>query len=154
MMKRNVDNIKSIIISRAVVVRDNHLLVCESPDKSYYYLPGGHVEFCEPVKDALLREIEEETKESGVIKQYLGYIECNFIYNNKEVFELGHYFTADIPTLKFPAIPEAYEEGLTFMWLHANEVKSSNLKPEILKTKVPELLNGKNSIWNFNSIDR
>lgn len=147
-------NKKSILISRAVVTIEKNLLVCESPDKSYYYLPGGHVEFCESVKDALLREIEEETKETGQIKKYLGYIECNFIYNKKDIFELGHYFIADIPKIKYPQIPDAFEEGLTFKWLPINEVKSSNLKPKILCKFIPDYFDGNKEVWNYNSIDK
>ncbi len=149
----NKDNKKTVFVSRAIVIVEDSLLVCESPDKSYYYLLGGHVEFCESVKDALLREIEEETKETGRILKYLGYIECNFLYENNDIFELGHYFLAEIPKIIYPEIPSAYEKGLTFKWHNINDITSSNIKPDILKTFIPEYINGNKQIWNFNSIN-
>ena len=149
----NNSNKKAVFVSRAIIIVEDSLLVCESPDKSYYYLPGGHVEFCESVKDALLREIEEETKETGKIIKYLGYIECNFLYENDNIFELGHYFLAEIPKIKYPETPAAYEKGLTFKWMNINDITSSNIKPNILKSYLPEYINGNKEIWNFNSIE-
>ena len=35
-----------------------------------------------------------------------------------------------------------------------NEVKSSDLKPEILRKFIPEYFDGNKEIWNYNSIDK
>jgi len=48
----------------AAVFRDGKLLLvrrARSPAKGVYTLPGGRVEFGEPLQEALRREVEEET---------------------------------------------------------------------------------------------
>jgi ADP-ribose pyrophosphatase YjhB (NUDIX family) len=45
-------------IARALIVDKDagKVLLCSSKDKSHYFLPGGHIEFAEPVHFALARE--------------------------------------------------------------------------------------------------
>ncbi len=44
-----------------LIVKDKEILLLNSPKWNKYILPGGHVEFREPLEDALIREIREET---------------------------------------------------------------------------------------------
>lgn len=48
------------VISRAVLLNKKKILVCKDKKNKNYFLPGGHVEFGEFSKDALLRELKEE----------------------------------------------------------------------------------------------
>ena len=48
-------------IARGVCVRDGKLLVCRAKGAKSCYLPGGHVEFGETGRQALVREMAEET---------------------------------------------------------------------------------------------
>lgn len=48
-------------IARGLAVHAGHVLLCRSKKHGYHYLPGGHIEFGEPARTALAREIEEET---------------------------------------------------------------------------------------------
>lgn len=48
----------------AIIEKDNKLLLTKrniEPFKGYWCLPGGHIEYFEPAKDAMIREIKEET---------------------------------------------------------------------------------------------
>ena len=47
-------------IARGVCVRDGRLLLCRAKGGSTTYLPGGHIEFGETGRQALVREIKEE----------------------------------------------------------------------------------------------
>ncbi|MCI0710683.1 MAG: NUDIX domain-containing protein [Chloroflexi bacterium] len=49
--------------ARGVVVRDERILMVQYIDESglHYNLPGGGVDFCEPMRDAVRREVKEET---------------------------------------------------------------------------------------------
>ncbi|MDX2016183.1 MAG: NUDIX domain-containing protein [Planctomycetota bacterium] len=48
------------VIVRGLAVENGHVLLCRHVGKGYRYLPGGHVEFPEPARDALAREMDEE----------------------------------------------------------------------------------------------
>lgn len=59
-----MDNHKHIRLSaRGVVVRDGCILMVQYIDEGglHYNLPGGGVDFCEPMRDAVRREVKEET---------------------------------------------------------------------------------------------
>lgn len=47
-------------IARGVLFDGSRILLCFNPDKEYYYLPGGHIEFGESAAYALRRELMEE----------------------------------------------------------------------------------------------
>ena len=44
-------------IARGVCVKDGKVLLCFPKDRSYAYLPGGHIEFGETGRVALVREM-------------------------------------------------------------------------------------------------
>jgi ADP-ribose pyrophosphatase YjhB (NUDIX family) len=49
------------IVARALIQGDRGLLLCRNLHEGYSFLPGGHVEFGEPARSALARELVEET---------------------------------------------------------------------------------------------
>ena len=48
-------------IARGVCVVDGRVLLCRPKKGGYTYLPGGHIEFGETSRAALVREMKEET---------------------------------------------------------------------------------------------
>lgn len=47
-------------IARGILLDGSRILLCFNPNKEYYYLPGGHIEFGESAAYALRRELMEE----------------------------------------------------------------------------------------------
>ncbi|MED1478413.1 NUDIX domain-containing protein, partial [Bacillus pseudomycoides] len=45
---------------RGIFIKDSKVLLAQAKGYTNTFLPGGHIEFGESSKDALIREIEEE----------------------------------------------------------------------------------------------
>jgi len=54
-------------------------------EKPIYRLPTGGIEPSEAVEDALLREVEEETGQSVIIRRFLAILDCHFHRNGSSV---------------------------------------------------------------------
>ncbi|MFN8036203.1 MAG: NUDIX domain-containing protein [Acidimicrobiia bacterium] len=62
----------------AVAQRDRELLVIRrghGPGAGQWSIPGGRVEFGEDVREALVREVAEETGLEVVVERFLGWVE-------------------------------------------------------------------------------
>src|ERR1700734_1204151 len=68
------------VLSRAVIIDQQHILVCKTLDLpiSFYFLPGGHVEHEESAESAVIREVFEESGSQCTIKRFLGCLEYSF----------------------------------------------------------------------------
>ena len=68
------------VLARAVIVDQNHILLAYDPrphpqhyyefDRQFYHLPGGHIEFKESAKNALVREIKEVIQSFKALWEY------------------------------------------------------------------------------------
>ncbi|MFA5755440.1 MAG: NUDIX domain-containing protein [Candidatus Paceibacterota bacterium] len=104
--------------SRAVVFNDNNEIAFQFASKhKYYKLPGGGVEKGETIKEALKREVLEEsgceidiTDEVGIIIEYR---------NKFDTLQISYCFLAKvIGGVGSPEYEEAeIDEGLTPMWV-------------------------------------
>jgi len=54
-------------------------------EQPIYRLPTGGIEPSEAVEDALLREVEEETGQSVIIRRFLAILDCHFCRNGSSV---------------------------------------------------------------------
>lgn len=52
-----------------LIINDGKILTLRMKNNTSYCLPGGHVELCENSKDAILREMFEETKTNVSIEK-------------------------------------------------------------------------------------
>ena len=74
---------------RGVCVKDNHILVYQNTNFGYVCLPGGHVEFWEPMTEALRREWNEEVGCDCEVGKFLNFFEelwtlgDGYYYSNK-----------------------------------------------------------------------
>lgn len=81
---------------RAIIQHNGKILVCRNKAKNYYFFPGGHVEFGENTKNALVRELKEELH--IVIKKcsFIGVTENIFIEENQKHHELNLVFNVGV----------------------------------------------------------
>ena len=76
-------------IARGVCVRDGKLLVCRAKGAKSCYLPGGHIEFGETGRQALVREMKEETGLAATTGDFLGVVENAFEQHGKPHAEIN-----------------------------------------------------------------
>ena len=128
-MKKNFE-----LIVRAVISKNNKILVCENIRKKddYYYFPGGHIEFGEPAQIALARELKEELDLSVKNMKFIGAIENVFKQNKKVHHEINLVFNVTADKTK----DTSCEDHLGFLFLDKKKFSKENILPKALKESV------------------
>ena len=117
-------------IARGVCVKDGRLLLCRAKGGGSTYLPGGHIEFGETGRAALVREVKEELGVDSSTGSFLGALENSFIQNGRPhaevnlVYELKLADGVDADGLK------SCEDWIEFVWQDMDDLESANLLPE------------------------
>ncbi len=133
------------VLSRAVIVDQDHLLVCKTRDLPipFYFLPGGHIEHEESAEDAVLREFLEESGAQCKIKRFLGCLEYNFEPGHSGIchnHEVNLFFEAESDVLNLDTPLARMEDHIELMWVPLHEIEAIDFRPEPLKTLLPEWL--------------
>ena len=121
-------------IVRGVAIADGQLLVCRAKNGKTSYLPGGHIEFGETAREALVREIREELGVEAETGKFLGALENSFVQNGSPhaeinlVYELALADGVDAEGLK------SREDWIEFLWQDLNDLASVNLLPEAFRS--------------------
>ncbi|HEX5056566.1 MAG TPA: NUDIX domain-containing protein [Gammaproteobacteria bacterium] len=135
---------------RAIIINNSHLLTLRPETKDIFFTPGGRVGPDETLQEALLRELSEELP--GVaceIGGYLGTVEHRWLEPAREqVTGLHHFYRVYTPALVAPVAPPAAESGLSFVWLHVDELSAYPVQPPSLVMLVPRLLAGGKTLWS------
>ena len=76
-------------IARGVCILNGKVLLCLPKDRSYSYLPGGHIEFGETGREALVREMKEETGLDATAGDLLGVVESSFVQKGEKHCEIN-----------------------------------------------------------------
>lgn len=115
--------------------------------KTHSYL-GGHVEYNEGVKSALIRGLKEEFHGEVKIDEFIGVIEHSFEYNNQPYHELNRLFSGSLLNYDYPRIPKSLESHLEFYCQPVEELREANPLPSPLFTIVPSShKHRENSSW-------
>lgn len=116
-------------ISRGVCVCDGRLLLCRAKGGSTTYLPGGHIEFGETGREALVREMVEETGLEVKTGRFLGVVENSFMQHGKPHAEINLVYEM---TLADPsAAVAAKEDWIEFLWCPLAELEGARLLPAV-----------------------
>ncbi len=90
-----------------LLVDNGKILVVQNRNSGKYSLPGGGVEIGEKIKDALLREIQEETGITVEVKDFLDFCENFFYYDPEDLGFHGFCFFYRCTPLSFDFIEES-----------------------------------------------
>ena len=130
----------------AVWNRNGRVLVQRTADACAYALPGGHVEFGEDTKEALLRELEEELGVKAEIQRLL-WVEEGFWNNRgKQCHQICFYYLISAKGEGLPEQGAFYRQDqpgrgrdVEFLFLPVEELKSLPLYPAFAKKELEQL---------------
>ena len=118
-------------IARGVCVEDGKVLLCLPKDRSYAYLPGGHIEFGETGREALVREMKEETGLDATAGELLGVVESSFEQNGEKHCEINLIYKMSFVSRLSSSMPvRACEDWICFDWVECDKIRDVRLQPE------------------------
>lgn len=129
------------VLARGIILSGEHLLVAHCIGMDNTFLPGGHVEFYEGIRNTLSREILEEIGLISEVKDYLGAVEAS--YGNDKTYhqEMNHLFICDIDGIHHEVSLESKEKHLEFYWIHVKSMEEHNLQPFPVRKIIKNYLN-------------
>ena len=125
-------------IARGVCIINGKVLLCLPKDRSYSYLPGGHIEFGETGREALVREMKEETGLDATAGELLGVVESSFVQKGEKHCEINLIYKMEVvlPTEidgNRQLTTAALEDWICFDWIDCDKIDSANLLPPEMK---------------------
>lgn len=105
------------VIARGVCVVGGRILLCRAKGGATTYLPGGHIEFGETGREALVREVREELGAESGTGAFLGVVENKFLQHGKPHAEINLVYELNIPSLEASeGEVRAQEDWIAFEW--------------------------------------
>lgn len=117
-------------IARGVCVKDGRLLLCRAKGGKSTYLPGGHIEFGETGRAALVREVKEELGVDSSAGAFLGALENSFMQNGKPHSEINLVYELKLSSDTDAGGIKSREDWIEFEWRDLDDLDSANLLPE------------------------
>lgn len=140
----------------AIIMKDGKLLMVGNERADYLYSVGGRIKFGETAKEAVEREVLEETGVKMEIDR-LAFVHENYFYGDastnlgKLIYEISFYFYMKVP-VGFAPISESFTEDDSkehLKWVSLNE--NIKMYPEFFKT---ELKNPTKTVKHFVTDER
>ena len=138
MKKKSKKKKKEIeILSRGVCVKGGKVLLCRNRKHGNIYLPGGHVDWGEDSRAALVREWEEELGVSCKVGRFLGVVEQEYKARDGQCCEISLIFEVRCSKVSSKVAPPSAEPHLAFEWADLKKLKKSGLLPVALAKHLP-----------------
>ena len=120
-------------IARGVCIVDGKVLLCLPKDRSYAYLPGGHIEFGETGREALVREMKEETGLDATAGELVDVVESSFVQKGERHCEINLVYRMSLAERDLGRT-ESREDWICFEWVPCERLGDVNLLPPEMKT--------------------
>ena len=114
-------------IARGVCVVEGKILLCKAKGGKTTYLPGGHIEFGETGRQALVREIKEELGLDSSTGAFLGVVENSFLQHGAPHSEINLVYELSLPKGGI----KAQEDWIEFEWRPLSDL--GDLLPETFR---------------------
>ncbi len=128
------------VTTRGLVEYENKVLAVEAYDQetkeTFYYLPGGGIEFKEPSEDALVRRLEQEMGVEVTIRKPLLVDEEVFRFNGNEFHQVSFVYEVKLPQHAYLKNEFIIDEGrlkTKGVWLSILDIEHIKLYPSKVK---------------------
>jgi len=136
------------LLGRVALISNGHILLAHGIGAKNTFLPGGHVEYNEAVKNAIMRELKEEFGGEVQIEEFIGVVENSFEYRGQPYHELNLLFSGKLLNYDYTQTPKSLESHLEFYWQRIDKLREANLLPPPLLTIIPGYhRDRKSSLW-------
>lgn len=148
------------VSSRAIIIQDNKMLLNEFGGGKYYNFPGGGIEENETAKQAVIREVLEESGLTVEAEELVFSLEyepksCNYYYGDKHhiSFFFRCYVNNDVPVQEPSEIdinPDDPSITSEAKWIELSELDKIYFVPEIYDSLMDYIKTGifKPSFWD------
>lgn len=127
-----------------VIIHQGKILLHHAENSPYWSIPGGKVELQETTKEAVVREIWEETQTKSKVVRLIYVVENFFDFQKEKVHEINFFYLLRLPKnakiLKQKQF-ESWEgkEKLIFVWHDLDQLNKIKLYPKFLRSKLKKL---------------
>ena len=141
------------VLARGIIIDDGYILVAKLKNGNNMFLPGGHLEFNENLKQALERELFEEIGIKGNIEEYIGCLEAKWMENNIYNQEINHIFIVNGINKNMNI--KSMENHLEIYWLKIcdDEMEKENLLPYSIREIVKNIKNKEYGIKYISEVE-
>jgi ADP-ribose pyrophosphatase YjhB (NUDIX family) len=132
-------------LARGIIIDKGQILLCQTCDleHNFYFLPGGHIDHNESAKEALARELLEETGYKFKIEKFLYCLEHIFEPKTLSLchnHEYNFIFKAASEEVGSGDVINKLEKHIRLVWVPFSQIGKIDLKPEPLKELIPLFL--------------
>lgn len=113
-------------IARGICIQNGKVLLCRAKGGKSTYLPGGHIEFGEKGREALVREMREEMGVEATAGKFINVVENSFMQHGKPHAEINLVYELSIPE---GTEAVAKEDWIDFEWRQLEDLANANLLP-------------------------
>jgi ADP-ribose pyrophosphatase YjhB (NUDIX family) len=135
---------------RAVIYYRNKILVCRHKERGYYFFPGGHLNFGESIKDALLREMREELNVRVKGIKFIGLVNNVYEEAGKKHHEINLVFDTKVDKIT----EDSKENHIDFFLFDKDKFAKEKILPEALQKAILRWLKDKKIFWASQIYDK